>query len=30
MDAKSLRKLGPELKAFLARFSDWFEYQAEG
>ena len=30
MDAKSLRKLGPELKAFLARFADCFEYQAEG
>ena len=29
MDAKSLRKLGPELKAFLARFADCFEYQAE-
>ena len=29
MDAKSLRKLGPELKAFWARFADGFEYQAE-
>ena len=30
MDAKSLRTLGPELKAFLGRFSDGFEYQAGG
>ena len=30
MDAKSLRMLGPELRSFLGRFSDCFEYQAEG
>ncbi len=30
MDAKSLRTLEPELKTFLARFADCFEYQALG